>query len=523
MGALAQSERFYAAPGLPYYLEHFCRVLDGAERQYPLGQHGIDFVVRFRALPRSAQCLYARLVNRKGPYFRVSKLAYPECGALEDAIASLVQAGLAQHVSMQAEHEAGIARCYRAEERRAYSLEWLVQHEPLIAVTRDAWQLITFLYFGELVPNLSDFVIHEIGHVKTEARYNSLRPAFANMDEAQICYRVALLYEEFRAKRDAYSPLDLWHWWQEVQPRDTLLPARARARIDRLLMRLGRALEREGFDAQALQAYHACQTLPCRERAAKLHAKHGDMAHATALCEDMIRAPLSDEEHYRGTYLLARLRRQNPLSAPRARLRRNPCTIIKRVGDTVEQAALDQWQEMGWDGVHTENWIWSGLFGLLMWDVVFDGSSGAFHQPLQTAPSDLWSAAFYTNRHTLIGERLNAIGANAIETVRVTYETKRGITNPFLSWDHPYLPHAERLLAHLTPVQLRAVIERIVRDPGTYLRGFPDLYLWRDDAFRFVEVKSPNDRLSFEQWRWIEWFEQNGIPVEVMRVKYAAV
>lgn len=49
-----------------------------------------------QGLPRSAQCLFLRLYQRRGPWFREDTLEYPEVGPPAPAIHQLQAAGLLQ-------------------------------------------------------------------------------------------------------------------------------------------------------------------------------------------------------------------------------------------------------------------------------------------------------------------------------------------------------------------------------------------------------------------------------------------
>ena len=51
--------------------------------------------------------------------------------------------------------------------------------------------------------------------------------------------------------------------------------------------------------------------------------------------------------------------------------------------------------------------------------------------------------------------------------------------------------------------------------------GFPDLTLWNPETqkCKFVEVKSPNDRLSSAQKIWLDYLMKNDIDCEVCNVK----
>jgi hypothetical protein len=63
-------------------------------------------------------------------------------------------------------------------------------------------------------------------------------------------------------------------------------------------------------------------------------------------------------------------------------------------------------------------------------------------------------------------------------------------------------------------------IEWIAGDFWHRQPGWPDLFLVRDAAYRFAEVKSPHDELSQEQMRWFKWaLREAGVPCEVCRVR----
>ncbi len=74
----------------------------------------------------------------------------------------------------------------------------------------------------------------------------------------------------------------------------------------------------------------------------------------------------------------------------------------------------------------------------------------------------------------------------------------------------------------LTVVPPAIVLASLAWTAGSFWKrqpGWPDLFVYRGDKFRFVEVKSPHDRLSQEQMRWFEWAIDVGIPCQLMRIK----
>ena len=79
-----------------YYLANFRFVLGWVVDRHgdllEAAEHG--FVSGFAALPEESQALLVRMVMRKGEHFRTARLAYPEIGDTEAALAPLVEAGL---------------------------------------------------------------------------------------------------------------------------------------------------------------------------------------------------------------------------------------------------------------------------------------------------------------------------------------------------------------------------------------------------------------------------------------------
>ena len=85
-------------PELPphYYRDNFLRLCHTVQARYGdlLVEQERRFLETFHSLAFSSQCLYVRLVSRVGPWFRSSRLDYPEIEDLAVAIQSLQEAHL---------------------------------------------------------------------------------------------------------------------------------------------------------------------------------------------------------------------------------------------------------------------------------------------------------------------------------------------------------------------------------------------------------------------------------------------
>ena len=102
-----------------------------------------------------------------------------------------------------------------------------------------------------------------------------------------------------------------------------------------------------------------------------------------------------------------------------------------------------------------------------------------------------------------------------------TLSAKWGLANPFVRW-HQALP--EQLQACLTRIDgesLRCVLTEMAADVANNGRGFPDLFVWRDADWRFIEVKSAHDQLRPQQLFWLDFLNRHGIRAELLKVRWA--
>lgn len=83
------------SPPAFYYLSNFERALAWLVERYDdvLDAEEHAFVAAFGALPRASRALLVRMLMRKGPMFRASKLVYDEIGCPFAAAAPLVALG----------------------------------------------------------------------------------------------------------------------------------------------------------------------------------------------------------------------------------------------------------------------------------------------------------------------------------------------------------------------------------------------------------------------------------------------
>lgn len=546
-----------------YYLDNFRYVLDFVKRLYGnlLTEAEWDFVRRFEALGLDAQCLYVRFSNRKGLFFRVSKLQYTEITDLPAAVAELRATGFveplsAQHQrigsdvlsiftkpelldrlplspeeirSLNREKKEGIVRYAVRELDFGEITTRLTTDEMVVKVNFEAEDMmVKYLFFGNRGSSMTDFVVRDLGMINFERYDDSKMTArFRTRKEVEDKLLVSLTNEAFYDLKDSETPAqDVYDWflnWNETRP--TLAPI-AMPGYQKLVCRVGAYLERQKLPEQALTIYELANQVPARERRARLLYRTGAVDEALALCDEIALAPFNAEERYFANDFRNKILGTGEKKRPRKATTRflsdaESLTVPAAYRHHVETGVMNHYLETGYDAAFTENYPWRGLFGLVFWDIIYDTTVSAIHNPLQRAPSDFYLPEFYGKREELLKKRLTEL-ATPDDWRRHTgrmFNAKHGIANLLVDWSDELLALVHRLIDVLDPEQLRLILLEMARNIREHTRGFPDLLIWNGlGYYEFVEVKSPTDHLGPQQLHWLEFFQTIGVRSKVMRV-----
>ncbi|CAJ5382089.1 Uvs005 [Burkholderia pseudomallei] len=511
------------SPPAFYYLSNFERALAWLVERYDdvLDAEEHAFVAAFGALPRASRALLVRMLMRKGPMFRASKLVYDEIGCPFAAAAPLVALGWIDPQPMLS-LDALFALATKAELRDAFSdapasgalrkADWLdalrARHDGerpwaqwlpsiddrVLRVTVDALcNRLRLMFFGNLHQDWSEFVLADLGLLQYEA------VAFAPSSRAF----------QRRGDVDAYLQLHACREQLDAWPDDAPLAplVEAAAAVDcgnawlamrraKLTYAIGRACER--FDA------------------------------ALALADEAAREPENEAQAQQIARMLPRLRRRAGLPtarAPRAQEIPRGCVELAHPGVPypVEYVARDHLSRADAPVFYVENALVNSLFGLLCWEPVFAAVPGAFFHPFQRGPADLHAPDFRARRAAQFDACLAQLdGAQYRDTIRRHYAQKRGVQSPFVFWaalDETLLEHA---LACLPAEHLRLWFERLLDDVRGNRSGLPDLVrFWpAERRYELIEVKGPGDRLQDNQIRWLDYCVRHRMPVRVLDVRW---
>lgn len=534
-----------------YYLNNFKAVLASLEARYRdlLSADELQFIARFAELPRPSCALLVRMVMRKGAFFRLSRLAYPEIGNAAEAAAPLFDIGWLQdavldvselHRLLTKDELIDFLRLPRSlcrlnksallaviseqhPESRPFQ-KWCEHSQdrvfhPLVKPLAERFRL---MFFGNFHQGWTEFVLADLGvyHYETiplhsaPFRNRAHIDAFVALDRCQRDLEDGA--ELARVIAAIQSPIADSDWLEDVR--------------QRLLFQTAVAYERMNDASRAVALLSICRHRGARMRAIRLLERLGRWQSARDLCLAARENPESEAERQQLRRLLPRLNRKLGVAG---RNEREPAAV-----DTFE-VALDQpmglrpveiivrdylvQQEGPRSTVHyVENGLINSLFGLLFWDAIFAPIPGAFFHDFHYAPADLESGRFYERRTSQFAERFSELESAAYKTtIRRRFFAKAGIQARFVTWSLLTERLLELALRCFPAPHLRLWFEWIVQDVVDNRAGFPDLVqFWPDEPrYRMVEVKGPGDRLQDNQRRFLEFCAGHRMPVCVCQVR----
>ncbi|HXZ07274.1 MAG TPA: VRR-NUC domain-containing protein, partial [Paraburkholderia sp.] len=474
------------SPDPHYYLRNFQRALAWVEERYDDLLDGAErtFLQAFGRLPLASQALLVRMLMRKGPLFRATRLAYTEIGCPLEAAQPLVEQGLVDSAplltldelfELSTRPELGLMFSDVAGKSGLRKADLLARvreglHEGLLETlpegmperhsearrfeewaphTKDRVLRVTvtalcdrlrLMFFGNLHQDWSEFVLADLGVFQYET------VAFAPSSRAFQQRKDVDVYLALHACREA---LEKWPSGPVGEPLDALLSAAdacrsanpwLETRRAKLLFRIGQHCERQHDWPAAVAVYERCHWPGARHRRIRVHERSGDFAQALALAQMALDAPESEEESQRVVRMLPRLQKrlgQVPVKAARPQAIARSVLTLPRPGQpfAVEAVARDHLSTVDAPVYYVENGLINSLFGLLCWEPVFAALPGAFFHPFQRGPADLHAPDFHARRAAQFAACLDQLdGAEYRQTILRHFETKSGLQSPFVFW-----------------------------------------------------------------------------------------
>ncbi len=508
----------HTPPPEDYYQNNCCTLFGFVLRHYKdlLTERQRQQLVSFLEASDDAQRLFARLLTRKGPLLRLDSLQYAEVNDTPAALRELADYQLIvlqpaapadQLLSLLRKDELMAAFCPTQPKRlrktelidhilsnrsdaqifhkTAQTLDWLGLSYP------DLWWLARLLFFGDTAQDWSTFVIRDLGMVRYEAvamrskRFKSVSDLSTDLEFRHLS-RLTKRLEDYPALAGELVA-------QLQQPVADRFIARRR---ERSLLRVARWLERNSLPGEAVQAYRQVGRHPARERIVRLLHKQGDTSSAELWLTQIRTAPFSEEETQ---FALRFGKRQAGYQPPVTQI------DIPAARPDIEQQALELILQPGQWGVHVENTLVRTFTGLIYWQAIFADVPGAFTNPFQFGPNDLYAEDFAQVRQAEIDliERRMADDRALCDHLENMLTHKFGVANSLVNWGLFNEIPLDAYLDALPFDDLRRLCAFMVRNLHDRRAGLPDLFVVHGPkSYEFVEVKGPNDQLQPGQRVW---------------------
>ncbi len=542
-----------------YYLDYFWFLLEFVQRLYGhiLNEQEQRFIKTFETLSEDAQCLFVRMSNRRGLFFKTQKLSYVE---IDDVAAALYE--LTDHLLIEELNETHVG--YAEEVLNLFTKEeWLKMAPPTTTSLRQLKKndlirflqlefgfnnllqgineaetvvkvgaevevmMFKFLFFGNRHADMTEFVVRDIGQVNFERfRDDSYTARFVNRAEAEQKLMISLTNEELQEKqKDLTPPEDIYHWFLNWNASLPPLSEVARPSYDRLVCRLGLYLERQKLANQALIVYQFTDQIPSRERRTRLLHRLGLLEEANALCQEIAATAQNADERFFAIDFQEKLnntKKKTTKSVTRFLQEAESVKISINFKRNVEQGVVEYFLAQERQAVHAENYPWRGLFGLVFWDIIYDTNVQAIHHPLQRAPSDFYQPDFFLKRETALRQRLAELNTTDVFLAHIekTFTEKFNIANVLVDWNEVLLLLTQIIVKSLTVHQLASILIEMGQNLRENTHGFADLMVWDENGLELVEVKSPTDHLSSQQLHWLQFLQNIGVEARVLRVEW---
>ncbi|MFD2180407.1 VRR-NUC domain-containing protein [Veronia pacifica] len=535
-------------PVLPdfYYLSNFETLIDFVSRQYLdlLNTEEQQWLESYASLSRDGKALTVRFLSRRSDWFRRDKISYQEIDDIDKTLEELQLAGVV-NITHTPPPEACCELLTKPElivllpdsgiqkqAKKQVFVDYMLNHKPEINLpflcvslkNHTIMPILLLLFFGNAHQDLSQFVLGDLGiHIFEQTDLSRDVRLFQHREHIENWLALSALSEQFWlagvakdkdkmrdiADNVANSELSTAFNWQPLE-----------RKRQRLMNRIGRELERQTHLGQALTFYRQSELPPSRERQARILIKQKEYSLAANIVANMLNAPKDEEEHETAGRIARQLVKKIELEAPE---KVSPAfssdTLTLDIGRSVERSVAEHFQSHGWQVWYCENLLINAVFGLAFWDIIFSPVEGAFLNPFQRSPRDMYDGSFYANREYSINCRLQDIENGGLTFIFDVYQKKYGLSNDWIVWEYVKPELLDAAIPALSPKQWVACFQRLLFDPRTNRKGHADLFMTKGDNHAFVEVKGPGDSLQHHQIRWLNYLHLHDITCSVLYVQ----
>ncbi|WP_100642576.1 exonuclease domain-containing protein [Alteromonas facilis] len=529
-----------------YYLDNFIECLKFIEGpcQHLLSAPQKQWLQSFHQLPKSAQCITARLANRKHPLIAKASLDYDEIDAVDEAILELQNLHWLRPLSHSDMHnclplmtKSDILSMLRAHNlacttsaSKGRLLEQAKQLLPVEAFVDsstaqryllrnfdETLNFFLFLFFGHTRGRMTQFSMRDLGVMRTRKDSANNQSHFEHADSAQSAFYYAQWRDQVRGTSfDEYA---------RIEP--NLLPEAkgtlAQRYKDEVLWLLGKAwLQQDKHYAMTLLS--ASNQDAAQEKWIRETYRLGDKDLARQKLECILEDPASDELLLFAKDFLAQKFKQKKTSRLTDLLKQSQSVVaIDEIYiNSVERGVVEHYKREGLIAARTENRMWLTLFGLCFWDIIYSTDAQALNNEFDIRPNVLLENRLYSDH----GEAIDGLLAHCLDKhnfIRHLTETSAkhyGKVNALFQWHPRLLDNIKLLLQYAQPQQYLDMLKAMAVDYKSLSDGFPDIMVVERDQLRLEEIKAPGDALRRNQLVSINKLSDCGFDVRITKVNW---
>lgn len=542
-----------AFPVLPpkYYLDHFYEFLAFLEAHYKdlMEESQIQFIADFRSLSEDAQCLYVRMINRKGRiFFQDAFLKYKEVENVPSALIELLSHGFAG--TLQSEHthdllsffsKAELKKWFAAHQldtRASWSREQFqalgeenlatLRHtvapkcESLIVQKREAeMEYLLFLYFGSIQKTLGLYALRDLGIRQSNTLKTTFKSRFANREEARAEFFFAKQLDRLFADFNHLSKDEIVRMIEKARGYKDLKSSTQRLKND-LFFRLGEYFIDDDEDL-GLQAWQESRHPEAREKRARYFQKKGRLEECRLVLEEILQNPRTDVELiFAEDFLARKFGKKRTGSLSDVLNSAQEITLSDAFFKKPELGVQDHYRKQGFRAQFTENHLWLTLFGVLFWDELFESEEASIYNPFERSPADLVGPDFYKIHQKSLESKLSLLkDPKAIQAYLLKMVTKHyGRLNDVFLWRESVAESLIDFSKKTVDKNVAHILRTMAKNFEYHHSGFPDLIVEKEDQIRFVEVKAEGDSLRANQLSRIRLLKEAGFEVDVLRVNW---
>ncbi len=501
-------------------------------------------------LPETSQALLARMVMRKGEHFRRDSLSYKEIPCTDSAIGDLADKGFLDQQplltatqvfrlcrsselrSMLTQRQVALPSPFRkadalsmltdieVEEGAQTLSRWWPETESAVVglLVQPLFDRLQVMFFGNLYQDWSEFVLTELGHQRyEEVAFAPSSRAFQERAEVDYYLALADCQRTLEESGSLFKALSLL-------PPVTKNPWLSYRR-DKVLLQLALQAERTGECQMALALYKENQREDSQVRYLRMLEKDADPGRVLGAVDAAIAASRQPLSHMHLKRIRHRARRklgEDSAKENAPSFNEESIELQAPLAQRVEYSAAEYLAvSTGAQVFYTENSLFPSLLVLLCWEEFFSPLPGAFFNPFQAGPADLFWPDFVARRETAIQAKLKALESGDYRRlIRKTWQEKSGIHCALIHWEVLTPELLDLCLTQIPAQHLQSIFAHLLKDLRHHRSGMPDLTVFENGSYRLVEVKGPGDRLQDHQRLWLEAFCAMGVDVSVLHVKY---